>query len=149
LGEIVVNRSNEKMIRGAGIRQYFAAGFTLLELMLVLAIIMVLLGLAVTRYERSVLRAREAVLHQDLQAMRQSIDNYTLDKEAAPQSLDDLVSAGYLRSVPTDPITHAADWRPEFKDVVLSPDQSATGITDVHSNSDLVSPFEGTPYSSW
>ncbi len=117
--------------------------------MVVIAIILVLLGIAVTRYERAVLRAHEAVLHQDLQAMRQAIDNYTLDKEAAPQSLEDLESAGYLRSVPTDPITHAKDWRTEFKDVVLSPDQSTTGLTDVHSNSEAVSPFEGTPYSSW
>lgn len=149
MGEMVVNRSKEKMIDRVRIRRYFAAGFTLIELMVVIAIIMVLLGIAVTRYERSVLRAHEAVLHQDLQAMRQSIDNYTLDKEAAPQSLDDLVSAGYLRSVPTDPITHAKDWRLEFKDVVLSPDQSTTGVSDVHSNSEAVSPFEGTPYSSW
>ena len=140
---------NKKAIHGKRTRRNFVRGFTLIELMVVIAIILVLLGIAVTRYERSVLRAHEAVLHQDLQAMRQSIDNYTLDKEAAPQSLEDLVSAGYLRSVPTDPITHAPDWRLEFKDVVLSPDQSTTGITDVHSNSEAISPFEGTPYSSW
>src|SRR5512136_993015 len=137
------------MIHGAQTRRDGAAGFTLIELMVVIAIILVLLGIAVTRYDRAVLRAHETVLHQDLQAMRQAIDNYTLDKEAAPQSLEDLESAGYLRSVPTDPITRAKDWRTEFKDVVLSPDQSTTGITDVHSSSELISPFEGTPYSSW
>ena len=142
-------RSTEQKIHGTRIVRQGVAGFTLIELMVVIAIILVLLGIAVSRYQRAVLRAHEAVLHQDLQAMRQAIDNYTLDKEAAPQSLDDLVSAGYLRSVPTDPITHAPDWRPEFKDVVLSPDQSTTGITDVHSSSDQVSPFEGTVYSSW
>ena len=143
------NRASEKMIHATRTRRDFVRGFTLIELMVVIAIVLVLLGIAVSRYEKAVLRAHEAVLHQDLQAMRQSIDNYTLDKEAAPQSLEDLESAGYLRSVPTDPITHAKDWRLEFKDVVLSPDQSTTGITDVHSNSEAISPFEGTPYSSW
>jgi general secretion pathway protein G len=130
-------------------RQSCVVGFTLIELMIVMTIILILVGIAAVRYDRSVLRANEAVLHQDLQAMRQAIDNYTLDKEAAPQSLEDLQSAGYIHFVPTDPITHQKDWRPEFKDVVLSPDQGSTGITDVHSNSDQVSPFEGTPYSSW
>jgi len=81
-----------------------------------------------------------------LQAMRQSIDNYTLDKQAAPQSLDDLVQAGYLRMVPKDPMTGAADWAQQYDSVVLSPDQSSTGLVDVHSNSSKVSPFESTPY---
>src|SRR5689334_17321473 len=126
------------MIHATRTHRDFVRGFTLIELMVVIAIVLVLLGIAVSRYEKAVLRAHEAVLHQDLQAMRQSIDNYTLDKEAAPQSLEDLESAGYLRSVPTDPITHAKDWRLEFKDVVLSPDQSTTGITDVHSNSEAI-----------
>jgi general secretion pathway protein G len=146
---MLANKSDEQMIRGNRRRICRSAGFTLIELMVVMAIILVLLGIAVARYERAVLRAHETVLHSDLQAMREAIDNYTRDKEAAPQSLDDLVSAGYVRSVPIDPITHAKDWRTEFKDVVLSPDQSTTGITDVHSNSELISPFEGTPYSSW
>jgi general secretion pathway protein G len=146
---MLANKSDEQMIRGNRRRICRSAGFTLIELMVVMAIILVLLGIAVARYERAVLRAHEAVLHSDLQAMRDGIENYTRDKEAGPQSLDDLVSAGYLRSVPTDPITHAKDWRTEFKDVVLSPDQSTTGITDVHSSSELISPFEGTPYSSW
>lgn len=148
-GEMVVNKSIQENLRNMRRRGDRAGGFTLIELMVVIAIILVLLGIAVTRYERAVLRAHEAVLHQDLQAMRQAIDNYTLDKEAAPQSLDDMVSAGYLRSIPTDPITQAKDWRLEFKDVLLSPDQSTTGITDIHSNSDQTSPFEGTPYNSW
>jgi general secretion pathway protein G len=117
--------------------------------MIVMTIIFILLGIAAVRYDKSVLRAHEAVLHQDLQALRQAIDNYTLDKEAAPQSLEDLQSAGYIHFVPTDPITHAKDWRLEFKDVVLTADQSTTGVTDVHSSSDQISPFEGTPYSSW
>ena len=140
-----LRRNNRTTLRG----RRCVAGFTLIELMIVMTIIFILLGIAAVRYDKSVLRAHEAVLHQDLQALRQAIDNYTLDKEAAPQSLEDLQSAGYLHFVPTDPITHAKDWRLEFKDVVLSAEQSGTGVTDVHSNSDQVSPFEATPYSSW
>ena len=125
------------------------AGFTLIELMIVITIILILIGMAAQRYERSVQHAREATLHQDLMVMRQSIDNYTLDKQAAPQSLEDLVQAGYLRKVPADPMTGAADWVPQYDSVVLSPDQSSTGMIDVHSSSPRVSPFENTPYSEW
>jgi general secretion pathway protein G len=125
------------------------AGFTLIELMIVITIILILIGIAAGRYDKSVMRAKEATLKQNLQAMRQSIDNYTLDKQAAPQSLDDLVQAGYLRMVPKDPMTGAADWVPQYDSVVLSPDQSSTGMVDVHSNSSKVSPFENTPYNEW
>ena len=125
------------------------AGFTLLELIFVISIILILLAIGGGRYERSVLRAREAALHQDLFVMRQAIDQYTLDKQAAPQSLEDLVSAGYLREVPKDPITHQNDWRTDVEDIVLSPEQSSSGISNVHSASDAVSSFENTPYSSW
>ena len=117
--------------------------------MIVITIILILIGMAAGRYEKSVQRAREATLKQDLQAMRQSIDNYTLDKQAAPQSLEDLVQAGYLRMVPKDPMSGVADWVPQFDSVVLSPDQAGTGMVDVHSNSAVVSPFEGTPYNEW
>ena len=125
------------------------SGFTLIELMIVITIILILIGMAAQRYEKSVQHAREATLHQDLMVMRQAIDNYTLDKQAAPQSLEDLVQAGYLRQVPKDPITGAADWVPQFDSVVLSPDQTSTGMTDVHSSSPRVSPFENTPYNEW
>jgi general secretion pathway protein G len=125
------------------------AGFTLLEMMIVITIIMILLAIGGGRYERSIARSKEAVLKQDLAVMRNAIDQYTLDKEAAPGSLDDLVASQYLRFVPRDPITNQRDWQVVSEDIVLSPDQSATGITDVHSASDQVSPFEGTAYSSW
>ena len=127
----------------------FGTGFTLIELMIVITIILILIGMAAGRYEKSVLRAKEATLKQDLQAMRQSIDNYTLDKQAAPQSLEDLAQAGYLRKVPVDPMTGAADWVAQYDSVVLSPEQSSTGMVDVHSNSSRVSPFENTPYNEW
>lgn len=125
------------------------AGFTLIELMIVITIILILIGMAAQRYDKSMQRAREAVLKHDLQVMRQAIDNYTLDKQAAPQSLEDLQQAGYLREIPTDPMTSAKDWDPQYDNVVLSPDQVTTGIVDVHSHSALTSSFEGTAYNTW
>ena len=121
----------------------------MLELMVVIAIIMILLGLAAGKYQRSMLRSKEAVMKQDLRVMRDAIQQYTLDKEAAPQSLDDLVSAGYLRQVPTDPITLQRDWVTVTDDVLLSPEQTTVGISEVHSASNEISPFENTAYSSW
>lgn len=123
----------------------------MIELMIVISIILILIGIAAGMYQRSVVRARETVLKSDLKVMRDAIDHYTLDKEAAPQSLEDLTNAQsqYLREIPVDPMTHAKDWQVEMGDTVLSPDQSNTGIVNVHSNSNDVSPFEGTPYSSW
>jgi len=119
--------------------------------MIVVAIIVILIGIAAGMYTRSVQRAKEATLKSDLKVMRQAIDNYTLDKEAAPQSLEDLTNSQsqYLREIPTDPMTNAKDWHVDFGDTVMSPDQSATGVVDVHSNSDKISPFEGTAYNTW
>ena len=124
-------------------------GFTLIELMVVLAIIVIVLGFAAPRYQQSVLHAREAALKQDLFTLRQAIDEFTLDKQRAPQSLDDLVQAGYLRVVPKDPITDSAEtWQVVQEDVLLSVDQTQPGISDVKSSSNLMS-TEGTAYSSW
>jgi general secretion pathway protein G len=141
-----------RMTRGnaRGVRRGCAdAGFTLIELMVVITIILILLSMAAVRYDRSIQRAKEAALHHDLSVMRQAIEQYTLDKEQAPQSLDDLVSAGYLSRIPVDPVTNTKDWTTETSDTIMSPDQASGGISDVHSSSDQVSPFEGTPYSSW
>src|SRR5436305_13452874 len=124
-------------------------GFTLLELMIVMTIIAILIGIAAIRYDKVVQNSKEAVLKTDLRTMRDAIDNYTLDKQAAPQSIDDLQQAGYLRSVPIDPMTQAKDWVPQFDCVVLSPDQTTPGIVDVHSTSPRVSPFDSTPYNEW
>ena len=125
-------------------------GFTLIELMIVMTIIMILASMAAVHYDRSVTRAKEAALHHDLSVMRDAIEQYTLDKQQAPQSLDDLVSSGYLRAVPVDPITGGKDWTVATSDLLLSPDETSNGgITDVHSSSDRVSAFENTPYSSW
>src|SRR5215467_3512023 len=124
-------------------------GFTLLELMIVVLLIAILLGIAAPVYRSHVVHAREAVLKEDLYAMRQAIDQYTEDKNKAPQGLDDLVSAGYLKAIPRDPITNSTEtWQPVQEETVDSPEQTQTGITDVHSGSNQTS-SEGTAYSSW
>jgi general secretion pathway protein G len=135
--------------RRQGSRSCRTAGFTLLEMLIVIMIILILAGIAVGRYEKSVLRAKEATLKQDLFVMRQAIQQYTLDKQAAPTSLDDLVQGQYLSGVPTDPITRDHNWHLDFENVLLSPEQTTTGLTDVHSSSDAISPFENTAYSTW
>lgn len=126
-------------------------GFTLIELMIVCAIILILATIAVGRYQAAYERAKETALRSDLHVLREAIQNYTKDKEAAPNSLDDLVTEHYIGKIPNDPFTGKPDWTPDSSscDSVLSPDQSGGGICDVHSASDTVSPFEGTPYSSW
>jgi general secretion pathway protein G len=124
-------------------------GFTLIELMVVISIIVILMSVAIPRYQASILRARETVLRDDLYTLRSVIDEYTLDKQKAPQSLQDLVGAGYLKQLPMDPFTNTRDsWVPVTDDSIMSPDQSQPGIIDVHSGSDQNS-SEGTAYSSW
>ena len=124
-------------------------GFTLIEMLIVISIMVILISIAVPMYQRSIVRAREAVLRDDLFTLRSVIDQYTMDKAKAPQSLQDLVEAGYLKVIPKDPITNSSDtWVTETEDVMLSVDQTQPGITDVHSGSSAVS-LEGTPYSSW
>jgi general secretion pathway protein G len=129
-------------------RRLAVAGFTLLELMIVISVIMILAGMAAVRYERSVQRAKEATLKQDLFIMRNAIQQYTLDNEAGPSSLDTLTPK-YIAGIPTDPITRNKDWHTESEQVLLDPQQTTPGITDVHSSSDQVSPFENTPYNTW
>jgi general secretion pathway protein G len=124
-------------------------GFTLIELIIVIAIISILISVAVPVYQIHIKHANEAVLKQDLYTLRNAIDQYTQDKMKAPQTLDDLVSAGYLRALPKDPFTNASNtWQPVQEDVMMALDQTQPGITDVHSGSNLTS-TEGTPYSSW
>ena len=124
-------------------------GFTLIELMMVISIILILVSVAAPIYKTANLHAHEAVLRDDLFTLRSLIQQYTLDKQKAPQSLDDLVSAGYIKQIPKDPFTGSADtWTTDQEDVLLSVDQQQPGIVDVHSGSSQNS-TEGTPYSSW
>src|ERR1041384_409740 len=109
-------------------------GFTLIELMIVISIILILLSFAAPMYQQSIVHAREAVLREDLFTLRQAIDQFTLDKQRAPQSLDEVVSAGYIKMLPRDPITNSTDtWQTVQEDVLMSIDQTQPGITDVHS----------------
>src|SRR5256885_11678103 len=124
-------------------------GFTLIELMIVISLILILVSVSIPAYNQSILRAKESVLRQDLFQLRSLISQYTLDKQKAPQSLDDLVQAGYIKQIPIDPFTGKNDsWTVDQEDYSLSVDQQETGITDVHSGSSLMS-SSGTAYSRW
>jgi general secretion pathway protein G len=123
-------------------------GFTLIELMIVMAITSILLAIAVPMYQKSVVRAKESVLRQNLFTLRTVIDEFTYDKTKAPQSLQDLVSEGYLRQIPFDPMTGQPDWQVVMEDAVSSVNQTEPGIFDVRSKSDKKS-LEGTPYNEW
>ena len=127
-----------------------AGGFTLIELMIVMTIILILISIAAPMYRSSIIRSKEAVLRDDLFTLRSVIDQYTLDKQEAPQSLADLVEAGYLRELPTDPFTSSGEtWIEEFEDTtIMMATQTTPGIVDVHSGSNLTS-LSGEPYSDW
>lgn len=126
-----------------------SSGFTLIELIIVMAVIAILASIAIPRYLASVKSAKEAVLKEDLHVMRDAIDSYTMDKGKAPQSLDDLVQAGYLKAIPTDPMTHSNEtWVTQTDDTLESIDQSEPGVNDVHSGSQETS-TNGEMYSTW
>ncbi len=124
-------------------------GFTLVELMIVMTVIALLAAMAIPSYTNNVRNAREAVLRDDLHVMRTAIDSYTVDQQKAPQSLDDLVQAGYLKAMPVDPFTKRSDtWVPVQSGNMSTLDQTQTGIDDVHSGAQL-SGSDGTSYASW
>jgi general secretion pathway protein G len=125
------------------------AGFTIMELMVSMAIVLVVISVAVPLYQKSLIRARESVLRQNLFSMRTVIDEYTYDKQKAPQQLEDLVREGYLRQMPLDPIVgNSTSWKIIMEDASASASQSEPGIFDVRSSSEKTS-LEGTPYSEW
>ena len=126
-----------------------ARGFTFVELMVVLTIMVILITMAIPIYNKTIIRSKEAVLHTNLTTLRTVIDNYTYDKMKAPQSLQDLVREGYLRTVPYDPMTNSNEsWKTIMEDPGQSVDQNNPGLWDVKSGSDKMS-LEGTPYSDW
>jgi general secretion pathway protein G len=127
------------------------SGFTLLELMIVMTIILILASMVTPTYHIAIVRAREATLRDDLYTMRNLIDQYTLDKQHPPGALQDLVDDGYLHGgLPVDPFTQSNEtWHVDLEDVPLSPTQTAVGIVDVHSGSDEISSDGVTAYSSW
>ena len=123
-------------------------GFTLIEMVVVISMILILLSIALPMYNQSIIRARETTLRQNLATINKVIDQYTLDKQKAPQSLADLVSAGYLKAVPKD-ITGSSDtWQCDQEDSLKSIDQTQPGIVGCHSGSNQMG-SDGTAYSSW
>ena len=124
-------------------------GFTMVELMIVMAIIVILISIAIPQYQKAIVRSKESVLKNNLFTLRQVIDEYTYDKQKAPQSLQDLVSAGYLRDIPIDPMTDSNQtWHTIMEDALQSVDQTEPGIFDVKSGSDKTG-LDGTPYADW
>ncbi len=125
------------------------AGFTMIELLIVISIMLILMLIAVPKYTVAIKSAREAVLREDLHVMRAAIDSYTMDKQKAPQSLDDLVQEGYLKNIPEDPITHSNEtWVTDTSDALSSVDETDPGIVDVHSGAEE-SASDGQSYSTW
>lgn len=144
--------SNSRTLRASGnarsVRSPIGAGFTLIELVVVISVISILLAIAIPIYSRSILSARERALKSDLATLRQDIWRYTLDKQKAPQSLDDIRAAGYIKKIPDDPITREPNWEVVQDEVLISPDQQDPGIIDVHSTSNATA-TDGTAYSTW
>jgi general secretion pathway protein G len=162
-GAFSVNPSEElpERVAGSPLARYFLScrrssnrpvterGFTMIEMIIVITIVFILASVAVPIYKNHLIHAREDTLKDDLYSLRTSIEQYTRDKNKAPQSLDDLVNAGYLRTVPKDPITDSNQtWEPVSDDSIWQLDQTDSGIVDVHSGSNFVA-SDGTAYNTW
>jgi general secretion pathway protein G len=124
------------------------AGFTLIELVTVIALVAILAAIALPNYKVAIVQSKEAVLHENLFRLRDLIDQYYLDKGQYPASLDALVEDGYLRKLPKDPITQGTDWTPVFQEPDPDRPGEAPGVYDVKSASEALS-LSGTPYNEW
>lgn len=130
-------------------RRLWQRGFTLIELMVVMAIISVMIAIAVPIYQKSIVRAKESVLRSNLFTIRNMIDEYTVDKQKAPESLQELVTDGYLRQVPQDPMTGSEEtWKVIMEDNAIGGSTASPGVYDVRSGSDKKA-LDGTAYSDW
>jgi general secretion pathway protein G len=123
-------------------------GFTLIEMMVVISIILILLSVAMPIYSHSLTRQREVNLRQNLATLNEVIVQYTRDKQKGPGSLEDLVQAGYLKAIPEDITGRADTWVPEDDGTIMSPEQTESGMSGVHSGSNQVA-GDGTAYSTW
>ncbi len=127
-----------------------ARGFTLIEVLIVVTLVVILASIGMSTYTNSVNRTREAVLKEDLFRMRDAIDQFYADRNQYPQSLQDLVSEGYLREIPKDPMTNSAEtWNVEQSENDANNPAAAAGIKDVRSGSEDVSPLDGSKYAEW
>ena len=133
------------MKRGAVARKH---GFTLIELMVVISIMLILLAVAMPIYSHSVTRQREVNLRQNLATLNKVVVQYTLDKKKAPKALQDLVQAGYMKTIPEDITGREDTWALDEDETIMSLEQTEGGITGVHSGSNQTA-SDGTTYSSW
>jgi general secretion pathway protein G len=143
-----LGRNTQGFLRNSGRRRAHSLGFTILELLIVITIIMILMAVAVPLYQQHIIQAREATLKQNLQTLNKVIEMYREDKGESPQSFDDLVTAGYLHELPIDPMTGKADWTPEEEDSQNAVDPQQPGIFRAHSAS-AATALNGQAYSSW